>query len=139
MKSNFSHPSHLGCEDNCVLIFELSNGGHATASIDYCRPLSSPTHGDDWVRIVGTKGVIEANASKSTCNLLVEDRESFEIPLPPFSKMFRNFLLSLISDVKYEIGPSEPFSLTYACLRAKEAAEKQQVLKIEQSLWNFAD
>ncbi len=64
MKSNFSHPERKDCEDNCAMILELSNGGHATVSVDIFRPDSAETHGDDWIRIVGTKGVLEASAAK---------------------------------------------------------------------------
>ena len=41
MQSNFAHKDFPGCEDNCVLILELSTGSHATVSIDYFRPAAA--------------------------------------------------------------------------------------------------
>ncbi|MCK5851740.1 Gfo/Idh/MocA family oxidoreductase, partial [bacterium] len=38
MQSNFSHPERKDCDDNCALILEMSNGGHATVSVDFFRP-----------------------------------------------------------------------------------------------------
>ena len=61
---------------------ELGNGGHATISVDYCRPEIAGTHGDDWIRIVGTKGVLEASGSKKECSVISKDKGSFQYPLP---------------------------------------------------------
>ena len=38
----------------------FDDGLAATLSFDFLRPETAPTHGDDWARIVGTTGVIEA-------------------------------------------------------------------------------
>ena len=40
-------------------IFALDSGAVASADIDYMRPEGAPTHGDDRMRAVGEKGVIE--------------------------------------------------------------------------------
>ena len=34
-------------ENHASLLLELSNGGSATARLDYLRPETTPTHGDD--------------------------------------------------------------------------------------------
>ena len=153
MQGNFMHPDFPGCEDNCVLILQLNNGGHATVSVDFCRPSSAPTHGDDWVRIVGTKGVIEANASRGTCNLIRDSglvsrrstmrlstgvsglaaRETENVPVAQNSKMFRNFLLSLLGKNEYEpeLSTKDGFMLTHVCLCARDAADTGKMIKIE--------
>ena len=51
MQGNLSHPKYPDCEDHCALILGLSNGGHATMSLDFLRPNGAPTHGDDWLRV----------------------------------------------------------------------------------------
>jgi predicted dehydrogenase len=138
MQGNFNHPSHKGCEDNCGLVLEMENGAHATVSVDLCRPSSSPTHGDDWVRIVGTKGVIEANASKGTCNLIAEGKEPVDVPVAEDSKMFRNFMLSLLGKAEYEpeLGTRDGFMLTHVCLCSRDAADKGIKMEIEKGLWD---
>ena len=45
-------------------IFALDSGAIASADIDYMRPVGAATHGDDRVRAVGEKGVIEVAQGK---------------------------------------------------------------------------
>ena len=138
MQGNLGHPSHIDCEDNCGLVLELENGAHATVSVDLCRPSSALTHGDDWVRIVGTKGVIEANASRGTCNLIVEGKGPVDVPVAENSKMFRNFMLSLLGKAEYEpeLSTQDGFMLTHVCLCARDAADEGKMVRIEEGLWN---
>jgi predicted dehydrogenase len=138
MQSNFAHPSHKECEDNCALVLKMSNGAHATVSVDLLRPSSAPTHGDDWVRIVGTKGVIEANASKGTCNLISEAKGPVDVPVARRSKMFRNFLLSLLGKAEYEpeLSTEDAFMLTHVCLCARDAADTGKMVRIEKAPWD---
>ncbi|OQA02511.1 MAG: Inositol 2-dehydrogenase [Planctomycetes bacterium ADurb.Bin401] len=133
MKGNLAHCDRIGCEDNCVLIAQLSNGGHAGISVDYCRPESAPTHGDDWIRVVGTKGVLEASLAKKNCAVISSEKGTFEQPLPDCKdKMFRRFLLNLLdgkSQDNHELKRLS-FMLTKVCLLARQAAEENKVIEI---------
>jgi predicted dehydrogenase len=132
MQGNLAHGERAACEDNCALIAELSNGAHATISVDYCRPEAAPTHGDDWVRIAGTKGVIEASGSKKECSVISEEKGVFQHPLPDGKdKMFRSFLLNILADNSSEQIKEVSFMLTKVCLIAREAAQKNRVMNIE--------
>ncbi len=133
MQSNFAHASHPDCEDNCALVLEMANGGHATVSVDLWRPSTAPTHGDDWVRVVGTRGVIEANASKGTCQMIAEGSGPADVPVPPDRKMFRNFLLGLAGKPGYppELTAPDAFMLTHVCLCARDAADRGQRVEID--------
>ncbi|MEN6386900.1 MAG: Gfo/Idh/MocA family oxidoreductase [Phycisphaerales bacterium] len=133
MHSNYAHSSHKRCEDNCALIYELSNGGHATVSVDFCRPMSASTHGDDWIRIVGTKGVIEANASKEFCEVIKENQLPKKVKLPKNEKIFKNFLTSLAGKSDYHVPEKESFMLTNASLCGRQAADCKKVLQINKN------
>jgi predicted dehydrogenase len=134
MKSNFSHPERKACEDNCVIVSELSNGGHGTVSVDLFRPENAATWGDDWVRVVGTKGIIEARCADNTCKVLVESREPTLIDLPAKHKIFKDFLLSL-EEGHAETFETESFMLTEVCLRATQSAELGKFVKIDNNLF----
>ena len=136
MQSNFCHPERKDCQDNCGLVLELSNGGHATVSVDYCRVDSAPTHGDDWLRVVGTKGVLEATGVTDSCVVISEDKGPYEVELPEADKIYKNFLLSLLGKEKMKIKASVPFMLTDVCLYANESAESDKVLKIKRGCWD---
>lgn len=131
MKGNFSHPERPACDDNCTMILELSNGGHATVSVDLCRPGSANTHGDDWIRVVGTKGIIEARGSDLTCQLLLDSKEPVAVQLPGKSKMFREFLLAVAGDDSMEIPQEASFMLTRVCLLGQLSAENGEFLDIQ--------
>lgn len=124
MQSNFAHRDFGDCEDNCVLIFGLDNGGHATVSVDIFRPEASPTWGDDWIRIVGTKAVIEANGTANFCNLLTEAGELKNLGLGEPDKTYYQFISRLIQGGNNREISEDSFMLTYACLCARDAADK---------------
>ena len=46
-------------ESAAGLLLELSGGVTATLNVDYLRPANAGSHGDDRLRIVGTKGILE--------------------------------------------------------------------------------
>ena len=46
-------------ENNTAVIYRLDNRGTANLRMDYLRPETAPTHGDDRLRVVGIKGVVE--------------------------------------------------------------------------------
>src|SRR5258708_773784 len=63
-QSQFGAPSGIGQMENTTgSLFRLDNGGVATLHMDYYRPESSPTHGDDRLRLAGPKGVAEYQAA----------------------------------------------------------------------------
>lgn len=130
MQGNRAHPELPGCEDNCALVLGLSNGGHATISIDMCRPEAADTHGDDWVRIVGTKGQIEANNSKGICQVINADGPR-DIALPEPTAMFQDFLLSLLGKGESVVGTDVSFMLTHTALCARDAADNGTVVRID--------
>jgi len=128
MQGNFSHPERPACEDNCTIIAELSNGGHCTVSVDLFRPQSAGTHGDDWIRVVGTKGIIEARGSDNTCMVIIDGEKPEPVELPEKSKMFKDFLLSLDGDENPKTYQEESFMLTDVCLRADDSAQNSTVV-----------
>ena len=124
MQSNFAHKDFGDCEDNCVFILGLDNGGHATISVDIFRPEAASTWGDDWIRIVGTKAVIEANGTANFCNLLTEQGESKSLSLGEPGKTYYHFISRLIEDKDNREISEDSFMLTYSCLCARDAADK---------------
>ena len=135
MQENFAHSEYKACEDNCALALQLSNGGHATISLDYFRPENAKTWGDDWVRVVGTKGVIEASGTKGTCSVLVNDKDSYEVALPEKNRIFWEFMVSIINGGQAELKQAESFILTHASLCARQAADTQSFVEIEYGKW----
>ncbi len=107
--------------------FVTRSGILASASIDYLRPVSASTHGDDRVRVAGTDGVLEVANGKIT--LIDAGGERSFTPETPDRKLFSDFILELEGGRPAIVSDAETFELTRACLLAREAADTgKQVL-----------
>lgn len=135
MQSNFAHADYPACQDNCGLVLELSNGGHATVSVDYFRPEDSKTWGDDWLRIVGTKGVLEASGSKMKCEVFVQGKETYEHSLPAKGKIFKDFILAIKQGKDCSQLQHTSFMLTDVCLKANMSSENKTIQNIQSNEW----
>ena len=137
MGSNFSHPERQACDDHCCMVLALSNGGHASVSVDLFRPTSSGSHGDDWVRIVGTKGVIEASGATVTCHLHADSEAPVAVEVEEKPKIFKVFLLHLIDNWASVLNAYDAFMLTDACHRGQQSLEKVEMIPINSDNWSF--
>jgi len=113
------------------MLLELSNGGHATVSVDLFRPDVSETHGDDWIRIVGTDGIIEASGSALTCTLLKRSKTPETISLPDKPKIFETFLLSLVDDRASVLNAKSAFMLTESSHCGQESLKRRANVSIK--------
>lgn len=107
--------------------FKLTNEVFASVNIDYLRPGTAETHGDDRVRVAGTKGVIEVLQNK--VYLINENQQGTqELPLMQSSGIFVDFVNQVRKEGKCLVSAKDSFVVTEACLRAREAADKQQIV-----------
>lgn len=119
--SNFAHPQRQDCEDGCAALYELSNGAFATASVDLLRPEAAPTHGDDWIRIAGTEGVLEASANEGAVKLLNSSGESVVKADAGTVSFYAEFFEARRSSL---VGADDGFLLTEAALCARDSADQ---------------
>jgi len=91
LHKNQAHPERRDCEDSCVAVCELTGGALATISLDLCRPAGAAEYGDDWIRIVGTAGVIEARYNEKTCTLLIDGIPA-PVKLAPAESIYSKFI-----------------------------------------------
>jgi len=129
--ANAAHPDFPECEDAGTAVFSLENGVQMTASVDLCRPGNAATWGDDWIRVVGSMGVIEANGSTGHVTILAENGEKLEAGTAPVP-IYLDFLRSLHDPS----DDSDSFQLTAAALAARESADSGGPIPINPALWN---
>lgn len=101
--------------------FVTKSGILASASIDFLRPMTASTHGDDRVRAAGTGGVIEVIDGK--IKLVDSEGERIIEPEEPDRKIFSDFILELLGKRPAIVSDEETFELTRSCLLAREAAD----------------
>ena len=126
LQANQAHPARPDCEDACCAIAELDGGAQGTVSIDYFRPSEAATHGDDWIRIVGTDGIVEARASEQTCTLLKNGVAPEPIPLDKPESLFIPFL----EGREGLTNAIDAFELTKATLAARQAGDEKTWIEV---------
>jgi predicted dehydrogenase len=120
---NRDHPDYPGFQDHAGVLFKLDNGGTAMSNLDYLRPESAPTHGDDRLRIAGSEGVLEVLGAEGRVLLITASGGSRELELPEEVDFFADFMAELSGQGQHLISQEDAFRLTEVCLKARDAAE----------------
>ena len=95
-------------------VFQLDNGGLATLRVDYFRPETAPTHGDDRLRLVGTNGIVEYQASTGV-TLMTADAPPRILDLPPAESLFIDYLNATYNGK----APRFPFRISIESARSR--------------------
>ena len=103
--------------------FNMEDGVLASASIDYYRPETAPTHGDDRVRCVGDGGVIEVSGGEIT----LIDKNGVTRWTPTNAPNLTELFLRGEGMDREEI-----FRITEAAICARDAADTQKRIVIGQ-------
>lgn len=125
--SSLENRGNGSMEINGLCHFEFTNEVMASVNVDYLRPSTAPTHGDDRVRVAGTTGVIEVTGGKAI--LINEDQKGVsELELLESPGIFVDFAKQIRGEGKCLVSAADSFKVTEACLLARESADKKQLL-----------
>ncbi len=129
-QSNVGAPQAGEMENNVAVSFKLSNHGTASLRMDYLRPAAAPTHGDDRLRIAGTKGVVEFQQSRGV-TLITDSAAPIELTdLPPQQFLFLDFLESIFGSRKHLLTPEEIFRVNEIVLKVRDGAESGRMVTL---------
>ncbi|MCC7339647.1 MAG: Gfo/Idh/MocA family oxidoreductase [Bryobacterales bacterium] len=105
-------------------VFQLKNNGVATLNMDYLRPNAAATHGDDRLRVAGTKGILEYRLRDGLLSLdsTHTDLRKPELQSPPFP-LFLEFLLHVYQQRPMLIQPEEIYHVVEALNAARTSSE----------------
>jgi predicted dehydrogenase len=123
-------------EDNTSLALRLSGGGSASVHLDFLRPRSAPTHGDDRLRIVGSDGILEVTnldpvkTETKGLVLMTNGRSPERLPLPEPGQLFGDFVHALRTGTPSRIPAEDAFAITDLCLHARHAADTGAVIRL---------
>jgi len=126
--ANVGHPEIGDLEDSACVIARFDNGASAAIRLDYCRPAAAPTHGDDRVRIAGSRGVVEVRDERAI--LITHEQEPQELALPELVNFFADYLDALEKGRRSYIPFDDCVRITEVVLRAQEAAETGKPVRI---------
>ena len=110
-------------ERTSLSTFRMEDNILASVSLDYYRPHSAPTHGDDRIRLVGTEGVLEVRDGKIH---LINSTGSRFIEPDPAPELLSSFL-----EGEDLISVDEIIYLTRVALLARESADRNSTIDIE--------
>jgi predicted dehydrogenase len=130
-RAQIKAPAGIGEMENTTgTIFKLDNNGVGTLHMDYCRPESAPTHGDDRLRLAGTKGVLEYMAATGV-TLLEEGRKPQVITnLPPEQSVFIDFLEHVYHGKATSLTFDDIYRANLVTIAAQEAAVQGRPVKV---------
>ncbi len=118
---------HDELEVSALCQFICADEVFGSVSIDYLRPENSQQHGDDRLRVVGTKGILEVRDQK--VYLLDGDSPHLrELPMLPEENIFYDFLQGIRGIHPCRISAEDSFAVTDACLRARQSADENRVI-----------
>ncbi len=123
--------STLGEMENVAsLSFKLDNRGVASLRMDYQRPETAPTHGDDRLRVVGTRGIVEFQEAQGLTLVTQKDPPRKITDLPKSKPLAVDFLESLHGGAPHQLTRAEIFRISEQILKAREAAEGHKIVKL---------
>jgi len=127
---NMGTPELGESEDHASLLLRFANGGSATARLDFLRPQTAPTHGDDRIRIAGTEGVIEARQDDSALLLMTGSEPPHRVEPEPTDNLFVEFANAIREGRPSRIPAEECYAISELVLRARDAADQQQMIEL---------
>ncbi|MGC4004968.1 MAG: Gfo/Idh/MocA family oxidoreductase [Pirellulales bacterium] len=116
--------AQLGEGKNAASILAaLSNGASATIRLDYLRPETAPTHGDDRLRVVGSRGIVECRGDEPKI-LLVTDKEGpHKIEPDKPTNLFVEYRRAIDAGKPWPIAAEDALRASEIVLLMRQAAE----------------
>jgi predicted dehydrogenase len=123
-QANVSRPAYGTMEEYVTAMFELDGGATGIVHADYYRPDKTATHGDDRLRVAGTKGIIEVRAGR--CLLLgasgAEEDLTESVQPPP---MHAELLAAIRGESLDYFSTEASLEMAEILLHARDAADQQ--------------
>src|SRR5262249_54148452 len=119
-QGRIAHPEMGDMENTTATIFRLDNGGKAALHMDYLRPETAQTHGDDRLRLAGTKGVVEFQEATGVTVVTEKEKPRTISALPPNRSLFLDFLDSVYNNKPVGLSMSDIWRVNEIVLAARE-------------------
>jgi predicted dehydrogenase len=137
---DFTHASsfmgHVGfpelgsMETTTASAFRLDNGGTAVLHMDYYRPETAPTHGDDRLRLAGTEGVAEYSEAGGVTLISKTSKLTVIDKLPAAGSVFVDFLENAYMNRPATLSLEDIFRACEITIGANEAAVTRRVVSL---------
>jgi len=130
MQTHVGFPDLGEMENVTASIFKLDNGGIANLRMDYLRTESAATHGDDRLRLAGTKGIAEYQASTGVTLMTSSQKPHVVESLPAQQSVFLDFLDSAYNGKPAALTLADMYRVTEITIAAQKAADQGKLVRI---------
>ncbi len=114
-------------EVSALCQFTLGNEIYASASLDFLRPPTAPSHGDDRVRVMGTAGAIEVRGGQAYL-INAETEGEAALPVACDRQIFQDFVEHIEGKTTALLTAEDVFAVTEASLLARQSADEGRVM-----------
>ena len=129
-----ARPAYPACASQAGLLLRQAQGGFALLSLDYLRPAAAPTHGDERMRIAGTRGVVELGGALRGCVLTTEQEGPREIqPDAALEDPYTQFARAVRRECAPPMLLRDAFRVTEIAFLAQRAVETGQPVALTPS------
>jgi predicted dehydrogenase len=128
-----ARPDYPACASQAAFLLRMKNKGAAAVTLDYLRPESARTHGDERLRIAGSRGVIETWLVDRSVTLICGDQTPRTLPLRSEPDLFTQFARFLRGEAPPPLSLAEACRITEIALKAQQAADSGQVVSLRES------
>jgi predicted dehydrogenase len=129
LQGHVAFPELGDMQNVTATIFRLDNGGTATLRMDYLRPATVKGHGDDRLRLAGSKGIVEYQEETGVTVLSAAGKRVLT-GLPPQGSVFADFLRATYLGEKPALSWQEIVHANQWTMAAQEASESGRVTAI---------
>ncbi len=119
-------------EDHAVVLFRTDSGGAAVSQQDFLRPAAAATHGQTYLRLVGSEGLLEVVHNEKQVVLTTQGEPIRVLDLPAGKDFLADFIDELEGRGRHLISQSDCFRMTEICLLARRAAETGQAVSLDE-------
>jgi predicted dehydrogenase len=130
-----ARPDFPACGSQAAFVLTMPNGGVAAVTLDYLRPEAAGTHGDERLRIAGSKGVIETALVERKVTLSTADKPPRTLPLHSQVDIFTQFARSLRGESPPPLALHEACRITEIAIKAQQAADTGRAVSLHESLY----
>jgi len=123
-------PESGSMETSTATCLRLDNGGTATLHMDYCRPATAPSHGDDRLRLAGTKGVAEYMEATGVTLMTANAKFHRLDKLPPEGSVFRDYIAHVYAGQPTGLPLADIYAVCEATIGAHEAAVQNRLIRL---------
>lgn len=122
---------HGELESSATCFYRLRNSGSASISIDFFRPGTAGSHGDDRLRVAGEKGIVEVKNERAT--VITADAPEIDLECGTTVGIFTSFVRQIQGKERMLFSASDVFAVTELAIITQRAADEARPI-----LWRDA-